>query len=117
MFDDVPREMRRELLKPYGFICQCEACINNWPMYSDLVKRKTEFFKLVWLTYTKFIMGRVHYFMPRLVYLFSNSTYFLYCTYTSIYYNFALSAIFVWQNYNLKMFLVELRRINCFHNT
>jgi hypothetical protein len=29
-------ERQASLLKDYGFVCDCEACMNNWPVNSDL---------------------------------------------------------------------------------
>ncbi|XP_070504960.1 SET and MYND domain-containing protein 4-like [Chironomus tepperi] len=36
-FNLLPKSMRQEsLMKDYGFICDCEACINEWPLNKDL---------------------------------------------------------------------------------
>lgn len=30
------KERKTELLKQYRFICECEACVNNYPLYFEL---------------------------------------------------------------------------------
>ncbi|XP_055597177.1 SET and MYND domain-containing protein 4 [Uranotaenia lowii] len=37
MFTQVPREERRATLeKQYKFTCNCKACVQNWPLFTDL---------------------------------------------------------------------------------
>jgi len=39
-----PIEDRRKTLSKYGRItCRCEACMKQWPVYSELMGREIEF--------------------------------------------------------------------------
>lgn len=39
----VPRDERQRLLKRFSFICDCKACVNDYPEMSDLVRHDMDF--------------------------------------------------------------------------
>lgn len=48
-FNNQPKALRQEaLMKDYGFLCDCEACTNDWPMNQDLPVISEELLELAW---------------------------------------------------------------------
>jgi SET and MYND domain-containing protein 4 len=48
-FNNQSKPQRQEaLLKDYGFICECEACINDWPMNENLQVLSEQLLEYAW---------------------------------------------------------------------
>lgn len=48
-FNNQPRDQRQDaLLKDYGFMCDCEACANNWPINKDLEVFSEDLLEFAW---------------------------------------------------------------------
>lgn len=48
-FNNQAKAQRQEaLLKDYGFVCDCEACTNDWPMNADLKVYSEELLEFAW---------------------------------------------------------------------
>lgn len=48
-FNNQSKAQRQEgLLRDYGFVCECEACINDWPMNQNLKVISEDLLEFVW---------------------------------------------------------------------
>ena len=52
MFNNQSKAQRQEcLLKDYGFICDCEACVKNWPMNANLKVISEDLLEFAWTSH------------------------------------------------------------------
>ena len=51
-FNNQSKAQRQEgLLKDYGFVCDCEACINDWPMNQNLEVFSEDLLEFAWTSH------------------------------------------------------------------